>query len=40
MLAAMEDMAHALIYDATMMGQGLLPTERVASVTVHTRDRQ
>lgn len=36
MWLALEAVAHTLAYDATIMGDGSLPTERVASVTVPT----
>lgn len=36
MWPALEDMAHTLAYDAAIMGDGSLPTEQLASVTVPT----
>lgn len=36
MWPALEAVAHTLAYDATIMGDGSLPTERAASVTVPT----
>jgi hypothetical protein len=36
MWPALEAVAHTLAYDATIMGDGSLPTERVGSVTLPT----
>lgn len=36
MWSALEDLAHTLVYDTTIVGDGSLPTEQVASVVVPT----